>query len=556
MKLLKYYTGWLLVVLLACVSCQDEPYVENPSGETIIYNLQITNGDLSGGGRYNGTLDEKAKTIIFNISAETDVANVKFAGKLSLGANLDQEAYNFMEGNAPSATTLTKVIRIINVENQAEYSVTLNLAEPQSAPILTKMEVMTAANTVVTAVVDLTENAIYLNTPNEEEVTISSMVIVPARTEYVFSNIANNKLSKNNPGTLSLDFLGLTVEYTIYFDRAPTAGINFGAPIIHDFTVNSTMHPSFAAEITRSADFDGEYVLIVDRNEPKLYKAADILASNTLTPILLKPDHLAVEAGVETFAISSGQLSHGHIYLCNLAQAGEKLRVYYYDTPTSDPQKVLEYTNTITRFGDNITINVDENGNGYAYFIRQDPGDKIVRFEITNFTTFSEEPLVIDPSINVSYYANYNQIGNFDRYLLSSTTTPMVQLLDKSGVLIYEVEMVANPGGVDARKGTDMHIAEYNKGRFLLMTSGRRFAYEPASSLFIYDITEGFDLVSSLVAFKENHPEPVFKYEMDAPFSVAPSANTAWAVVNNKLVVFTAAPHCGFALIEFPRNQE
>jgi hypothetical protein len=557
MKLLKYYTGWFFLAMLVFASCSEESFVENPSGETIIYNLQIINGDLSGGGRYAGVVDEVAKTITFdNVAAESDISNVKLSGKISLGAHLEAEAYNFLEGNSPDATTLTKTIQIINVQNKQDYTVTLNLAAPQTEPILSKLDVTTAAGTVVTAFIDLAEKEIYLNTPNEEEVTVGVVVTTPKRTEYTFGNMADGKLSKSNPGTLSLDFLGLTAEYTIFFDRAPAAGINFSAPIIHDFTVNTTLYPSFTAEFTRSSDFDGEWVLIVDRNEPKVLRAADILANNTVSAIPLQTDHLAVETGVETFAISSGQLSHGHIYICNLAGTGEKLRVYYYDTPTSAPQKVVEWTNTITRFGDNITVNLDENGNGYAYFVRQDPGDKIARFEITNFTTFSTEPTFIDPSINVSYYANYNQVGNANSYLLTSTTTSMVRLLDKDGAKIHEVEIVPNQGGADAKMGTDAHIVEYNKGRYLVMTSGKRYAYNPASSLFVYDITEGFDLVSSLVKFGENHPEPMYSYAMDAAFSTASSANTAWAIVDNKLVLYTAAPHCGFALIEFPRNQQ
>jgi hypothetical protein len=549
-------TGCFFFALLVFASCSEESFVENPSGETVIYNLQITNGDLSGGGRYTGVIDEATKTITFNnVAAESDISNIKLSGKISLGAHLDEEAYNFSEGNDPEATTLTKTVQIINVDNKQDYTVTLNLAAPQAVPILNKLDITTATGTVVAAFIDLTEKEIYLNTPDEEEVTVGAAVTIPKRTEYTFSNLSNGKLSKANPGTVNLDFLGLTAEYTIFFDRAPAAGINFTAPIIHDFTVNSTLYPSFTAEITRSSDFDGEWVLIVDRNEPKVLRAADILANNTVSTIPLQTDHLAV-ASDETFAISSGQLSQGHVYICNLAGAGQNLRVYYYDTPASAPQKVLEWTNTINRFGDNITVNLDENGNGYAYFVRQDPGDKIARFEVTNFTTFSEEPVIIDPSINVSYYANYNQVGNTNSYLLTSTTTSMLQLLDKDGMLQTEVEIVPNAGGADAKKGTDAHIVEYNKGRYLVMTSGRRFAYDPASSLFVYDITEGFDLVSSLVNFGETHPEPVYSYTMEAPFSSAPSANTAWAVVDNNLVLYTAAPHGGFALIEFPRNQQ
>ncbi|MDR1526324.1 MAG: DUF4623 domain-containing protein [Dysgonamonadaceae bacterium] len=556
MKILRYYKSWLFLALLALAACKDDPFVENPSGETFIYNLQITNGDLSGGGRYNGTVDEAAKTVTFNnVAAESDVANVKLSGKISLGAHLDAEAYNFLEGNDPDATTLTKTITVTNVENVANYTVTIHLAAPQSAPVLSKMEIITAAGTVVAAVIDLEDNAIYLNTPNEDEVTVSSLLTVPKRAEYTFSNLTNNKLSKSNPGTLRLDFLGLSVEYTLSFERAPAAGINFSAPVVHDFSVNATLYPDFAAEMTRSADFDGEHVLIVYRDAPKLFRVSDLLANNVANPILLKTDHTVPQAGVETFAISSGQLSHGHVYLCNLAQAGQKLRVYYYDAPDSEPQLVLDHDNTITRFGDNLSVNLDENGNGYVYFIRQDPGDKILRFDVTNFTTFSN-PFEINPTVNFSYYANYNRVGNSGSYIVSSTTTSMLQLLDKDGAQLYEVEMVVNEGGVDALAGTDVHIAEYNKGRYLLMTSGKRYAYKPASTLFIYDITEGFDLVSSLVTFRENHPEPVYTFVMDAALSTAPSANTAWAVVDNKLVVFTAAPHAGFALIEFPINRQ
>jgi hypothetical protein len=549
-------TGLFFLSLLAFASCSEEPLVENPSGETIVYNLQIINGDLSGGGRYTGVVDEAAKTITFNdVAAETDISNVKLSGRISLGASLDAEAYNFLEGNDPEATALTKRITVTNVENTAVYTVILNLAAPQAAPMLSRLDVTTAAGVVITAFIDLTENEIYLKTPDEEEVAVSSIVLLPKRAEYTFSNLTGGKLSKSDPGTLSLDFLGLTAEYAIYFDNAPAAGINFAAPTVHDFTVNTTIYPSFSAEITRSSDFDGEYILIVDRDAPKVLRAADILATNTVNAIPLKTDHLAV-ASDETFAISSGQLSHGHIYTCNLAGAGQKLRVYHYDTPASDPQKILEWTNTVTRFGDNISVNLDENGNGYAYFIRQDPGDKIARFDVTNFTSFSDEPVLIDPSINLSYYANYNQAGNADRYLTTSTTTPMIQLLDKNGVLQHEVEITSHASGADARKGTDAHIVEYNKGRYLIMTSGKRFAADPASSLFVYDITEGFDLVSALVAFGNNRPEPVYSYAMSAALSTAPSANTAWAIVDNRLVIYTAAPHCGFALIEFPRNQQ
>jgi len=573
MKIVKYINRLVLLAALVVTvsSCKEDPYVENPSGETFIYSLQITNGDLSGGARYTGEVNEAAKTVTFNnVAAESDVANVKLSGKISLGAHLDAEAYDFLQGNSAEATSLSKTVTVTNVDNKADYTVVINLAAPKSTPLLNKLEVTTDAGSVIAATIDLTENAIYLNVPNENEVTVTNIDIIPKRTEYVFSKISNNKLSKSDPGVLSLDFLGLTADYTVSFDKAPAAGINFSAPIVHDFSVRTTLYPDFAATVTRSADFDGENILIVYRDAPKVLKVSDVMAGNVSNPTLLKSittdgenlDGNTATAAIdprsdETFAISSGQFSHGHIYICNLALKNQQFRVYYYETPESAPQKIVEWTNTIAaqRFGDNITVNVDENGNGYAYFVQQDPGNQILRFDVSNFTSFTN-PTEIIPTINVSYYANYNQVGSANSYVLTSSTTSMIQLLDKDGGLQTEVEIVPNTGGVDARKGTDAHIVEYNKGRYLIMTSGKRFAYDPSSTLFVYDITDGFDLVSSLVKFGEAHPEPVYSYVMEAALSTAPSGNTAWAVVDNKLVLFTAAPNCGFALIEFPRNQQ
>jgi len=573
MKTVKYINRLFLLAALVFIvsSCKEDPYVENPSGETFIYSLQITNGDLSGGARYTGVVDEAAKTVTFNdVAAESDISNVKLSGKISLGAHLDAEAYDFLQGNSAEATSLSKTVTVTNVENSSDYTVVINLAAPKSTPLLNKLEVTTAAGTVIAATIDLTENAIYLNVPNENEVTITNIDIIPKRTEYTFSKISNNKLSKSDPGALSLDFLGLTADYTVSFDRAPAAGINFSAPIVHDFSVNSTLYPDFSATVTRSADFDGENILIVYRDTPKVLKVSDVLAGNVNNPIPLrtvtddgenldgKPATAAIDPrSDETFAFSSGQFAHGHIYICNLALKNQKFRMYYYETPESAPVKIFEWTNTIAsqRFGDNMSVNIDENGNGYAYFVQQDPGNQILRLDIKNFTTVSN-PIEIKPSINVSYYANYNQVGNYDSYVLTSSTTSMIQLLDKDGVLQTEVEIVPNTGGADSRKGTDAHIVEYNKGRYLIMTSGKRFAYDPSSSLFVYDITEGFDLVSSLVKFGETHPEPVYTFSMPAGASTAPAGNTAWAVINGKLVLFTAAPYCGFALIEFPRNQQ
>lgn len=567
MKTTKYILGLFVVALftLLAYSCKEDPIVENPSGETIIYSLRIINGDLSGGGRYDGEINEEEKTITFNnVSAETDISQVKFAGKLSLGASLDQESYDFLEGYDLSARMLEKTIQILNVENAAEYKVILNLAEPQVKPIVDKMIVLVDGQEVE-ASIDLDEKIINLNAPNADEVVISSLTLRPARAEFSFGTLtSDNKLLKSNPGKLQLNFLGLTDEYEIDFDKAALAGLDFSKAIIHDFSVNTTLYPDFTAELTRCADFDGEYVLLAYRMAPKVFKVSDLLNDNAANPINL--DMTDVEGG--THVISSGALSHGHIYLSNLAAnpsdtENGPLKVYYYDTPNSKPEVVLTFDGfdgeteiTKSRFGDNISVNLDDSGNGYVYFVKQDPGDEILRFTVKDFKNFSD-PFLIRPSITASYYAFYNQVGTEDAYLFTSTYVSVVQLLKSDGSPLYQIEMLKNEGSeIDPSHGTDVHIASFNKGRYLIMTSGRRFNWWPASTLYIYDISEGFDVVSSLVNYTEKHPEPVFTYAMEAPSSPACSANSAWAVVNGNLCVFTAAPHAGFALIEIPKNRE
>jgi hypothetical protein len=239
------------------------------------------------------------------------------------------------------------------------------------------------------------------------------------------------------------------------------------------------------------------------------------------------------------------------------------LRVYYYDNQDADPQKVLEYPTEITRFGDNISVNVDENGNGYAYFVQQDPGEKILRFEVTNFTTFNAEPEIMnvpmgEAPVSMKYYANYNQVGDANEYLLTSTVAGIIQLVDKDGTVLTEVSKLEHEEGFgDATHGTDAHIINYNNGRYMIMTSGRQQSSWAYPSLFVYDITEGFNTVAALVNFKNTSPNPVYSYQMgESSASGGCAGIAAWAIVDGKLCIFAAAPRSGFTLIEFPKNQK
>jgi hypothetical protein len=354
--------------------------------------------------------------------------------------------------------------------------------------------------------------------------------------------------------------LGKTDTYTLSFDMEPIAGINFSMPIVHDYSINSNVWPDFTADLTRSADFDGEYVLLVSRsggNNPKLLPVDEILSNSAINPIALKTDGIA--GG--TYVISSGRLMQGHIYICNLTtgladtDAG-KLKLYHYAGPTATPELILDFAGVIDesttatgRYGDNISIDLDEDGNGYVFFVMQDPGTQTIRFKVTNFTTVGE-PALLTPAA-ASYYACYNQVGSENAYLYTSTNLATIQLLDKDGQsLTYATKNGA------ALKGVDVQIAQYNSGRYMMMTTGRRYAADAPWTLFIYDLTEGMNTVAALAPYQEELPEPVYSYAMDAPFTTAPGANTAWAVVDGKLCIFASAPMAGFVLVEFPKNQK
>jgi hypothetical protein len=560
MKTIKYFLC-VLLPLLAIISCKEDAIVENPSGETIIYNAYISNGGLSGGTRYNGIVDEATHTVTFNdVAAETDLQHIRFSGKISLGAHFDQDAYDFYDASAPTEKVLEKAISLVSGNNSTEYKVIINLLDPASDPMVSKIEVETASGRVINGFVDLTEKWIYLNAPGETEVTVKSITVLPARTSYTFTDANNNKLSKSNPGYVELNFWGLTDTYRIAFDNAPIAGINFGSPIIHDFSTNTAVWSDFAAENTRSADFDGEYILLVSREGgtlPKLLPASDVLANRTPTPILLSTKDIA--GG--TYVISSGRLAQGHVYICNLttgidATEAGKLKLYHYADPYADPELVLDFdgvldetTKATGRFGDNMSIDVNEAGNGYAYFVSHTAAG-ILRFTITDFTTVGEVKWISDvPS--ATYYACYNQVGKENAYLFTSTTATPLQLRDKDGAWLASLD---KPG--IAEHATDAHIINYNSGRYLIMTSSRQQSAWGFPTLYIYDMTEGFNTEAAFVAYNAAQPDPVFTYKLGEATQSGCSGIAAWAAVDGKLCILAAGPRVGFVLIEFPKNQK
>lgn len=565
-------------LLLALPSCKKE-VDQWANVEALIKQLKITNAGLSASETINGVVDNEAMTIVFNnVPAESPISAIKLDGKFSLGAKLDTTVYDFTVDNDPNGKVLTREVKISNYgDKHSTYKVTINLSDPASSPILEKLVMKDAAGNTYKSNIVVEDNVIFLGMEGLGEAELSEIVITPSRAIYTFSAMEDGKLSESNPGTLTLDFMGLTTVFTIDFTAGAAPGIDFASAKVHDFSAATGNCPDFMSGINcRGTDFDGEYVVFASRDDaavpnPRYAKVSDLLADNFI-PMSLSSK--GMEGG--THVISAARLSHGHIYMCNLSTAGmdaEPLKVYHYASVTSDPELVLEWHGEIDadnsytgRLGDNMSVNLDESGNGFAFFHKQEPGDKIYRFTVTGFTQFSE-PYEIDLGDVFSYYGYVNECAeNPGEYLFTSSYKPALRLINADGETLKEIEFDWTEGGAQPNHGVDPRSIVFNRGRYLMFTvsNSQNMHWNFGPVLYVMDITDGFNTMAALGKledrfYDEEVPwEPEYAYFLTNDFEVGTQSG-AWtaqcnaAEVNGKLVVYSGAAAAGFALIEFEK---
>ncbi|MBQ9143739.1 MAG: DUF4623 domain-containing protein [Paludibacteraceae bacterium] len=565
----------MLSVLL--VGCKPEPQPQDTI-EALIKSISIKNTT------YNGEVDNTTYTVTFNdVAAETNIDAIQFTAKLSLGAKLEKDTYDFTQGASEDGKQLVQTIKVINGTKEQAYTVIINLSDPTSDPLLDKLVMKKVSDgTEVTA--QIIDGVLALGMPEESEATFVSISVIPARATYKFTTMQDDKLTAANPGQLELEFMGRKTVMDITFKAAPTPGVEIAAAVVHDFSVATENAPAeFAAENTRGTDFDGEHVLVVSRNDdgsafPHLYKVSDLLADNAGNKIALNTT--GVEGG--THVVSSGSLNHGHIYICNLTtalSAADPLKVYHYADANAAPEvwswdgvlSVTEDGDTIgapARMGDNISVNIDQSGNGYAFFCGQEASaEKVYRVQITNFNQFSN-PTEILLDVPFPYYGYVNEAPEAGQYLFKSHYLAVIRLMDANGTsLMEDIELDATESGLNPRSGVDPHVIVFNRGRYLVFSTpynnGKRIGAGPG--LFMQDITDGVDTKAALIKWSEMLYdeeylwEPTYHYSLDP---TEPDANKTVgacaaqcnaAEVDGKLVVFTAATKAGFALIEFPK---
>jgi len=340
----------------------------------------------------------------------------------------------------------------------------------------------------------------------------------------------------------------------------PVFGAEFTKPTIYDYTNNALgnpIYPAFVSTLTRGTGFDGEHVLIVTRHAmgSHLLKVSD-LKQNNATPIGL--NMAGVSGG--TFAVNVGAQVNGHTYIANLSGGQTSpFRIYHWTNPSAAPQMIADLNiSTIpgagTRHGDNMSMNLDGNGNGFMYFGENTPFQKILRLTVTNYTTISD-PTVLPNATGSSLTMSFNRVGNTADYIYTGHEAP-IRVANESATISYALSNTAVP-----LRGSDARVITFNGERYLIMTTAARSGQD-AVVLYVYDITKGNTTTEALQLFDARAEKaPVYQYSLLGPTNDAPITQTGWYVTkdaegkDDKLTLYTASTSAGFVIIDFPKKK-
>lgn len=351
-------------------------------------------------------------------------------------------------------------------------------------------------------------------------------------------------------------------RYTDYFmtikRRIPVYGADFETPVEYKF-LDASKIPGGTGSISRCADFDGEYVLIVRRTPPYVLKYEDLKAGK-IEPQEL--DMTGVEGGL--FAVNCGFLANGHIYIATLSSgAASPLKIYYYETPASKPEVIGNFTNipgTTTRHGDAISGNIDKNGNGYIFFGDNGATD-FVRIKVTNHKT-TGEATVLSNNANATANTYVYRIEDTDKYLWSGLRLP-VTLTDEN----------VTPGSASLplddnilpKESVAARMFTFNQERYLMACVAKYGGASKATpALNVYNLTKGANVEEAMENFKaaESH-NPDYSIIIGGDSGItAPGICTNYHIVKDsngndeKLIIFGYRLNTGFVIAEFGIKKE
>lgn len=340
--------------------------------------------------------------------------------------------------------------------------------------------------------------------------------------------------------------------------KVPPFGADFEKPQVYDYSSNpfgNPIYPSFTGAATRGSSFDGEHVLVVSRaaGGSHLLKVSD-LRNNVINPIPLNQTGIA--GG--TFPVNVGAQVNGRTYIANLSgnSTASPLKIYYWTDPSAPPQ--LLWSTVIPdggiRLGDNMSASLDANGNGYFYF-GDNAATRLARLKVTNYNQISD-PVAFTAAAGQSYMMGFNRVVNTQDYIYKGYLGPL-RVANESAAVSYSLSNSVVP-----ERGTDAHVINFNRERYLVMTTAARSGAE-AAVLYVYDITKGKTTTEALEEFSSKPAAdraPIYEYPLFGTAGANCFLQTRWHITkdtdgrDSKLTLYSAYTDAGFVMIDFPKK--
>lgn len=341
--------------------------------------------------------------------------------------------------------------------------------------------------------------------------------------------------------------------------NVPVFGADFTKAVAYDYSNSSNtkgLYEAFKGVGVRGTGFDEETILIVDRtnNYVHLLNTQDLKEGN-VTPIPL--NNTGISGG--TFTLHSGAVVGEHIYAASLSGAhASPLKIYHWTDPNQPPTvigniNVAEIPGAGVRHGDNMSIGLDENGDGFIYF-GDNAGTKFLRFSVTGFTNISNPVVFNMPVAGPGAWTSYNRIGSSDEYIFTGHDAAIYLMNNSGGVQTNLLRTTVPVRGSDAR------VFEFNGERYLMMLTAARTGTE-STVLLVYNITRGETVGDALKNFEAQAERvPVLQYALGGPVNINPTTQTGYYIKKDAdgndetLVLYGSSFQAGFVILEVPKN--
>lgn len=341
--------------------------------------------------------------------------------------------------------------------------------------------------------------------------------------------------------------------------KVPVFGADFSKAVTYDYSNNPLGNPRynrFTGGLVRGSGFSAEYVLVVDRGngvDPHLLKVSD-LKNNVVAPVKLTPPAGGIVGG--TFVLHSGAIVGQHVYAASLSGGNTSpLKIYHWSDPAKPADVILNTTTAAVtpasyRFGDNMSINLDQEGNGDIYFV-DNGGLRVLRYKVTAYTTISEPVYFTTNLASIGSWGSFNKVPGAQQYIFTGHDGP-VRLVGEQANVIYQATKYPT-------RLSDVKVIVFNGERYIIGITAARTGQE-GTAFMLYDITRGATVEEGLRILDASNDNPLLNYSLGGPVNINPASQTGWAIIkdndgkDDKLFVYAATLDAGFVFFEVPKK--